>query len=78
MSCPEEYLKGSSGSDIPLEGITTASFVDKNSKEEIKFYSEKSQQDCTKFKDMSETGYGSEVLAKIKSKSDKKSSEKSC
>ena len=41
MSCPEEYLKGSSGSGIPLEGITTASFVDKNSKEEIKFYSEK-------------------------------------
>ena len=38
MSCLEEYLKGSSGSDIPSEGITTASFLDKNSKEEIKFY----------------------------------------
>ena len=68
MSCLEEYLNSSSGSDIPSEGITTASFLDKNSKEEIKFYKVKNNNKTTKFKDMSETGFGSEVLAKIKSK----------
>ena len=35
---PRRVLEGSSGSDIPSEGITTASFLDKHSKEEIKFY----------------------------------------